>query len=154
MAKYFDANNKQDVRLLPSWMREHADVADYAVRMTAEIVAHFTYTDFDGPAYGWELVGASWVQTEGPLEGMVKLTDNLYVSLRGYNVDPALADSFFADAFKREIAESIRWRMMNERRTATVDPDTTEGQAALEPFPSSFPRFLRPFVVEPVTYVI
>ena len=74
-------------------MRKHADVADYSVRVEASILAHFTYTDYDGPAYGWELVGASWVQTEGPLAGMVKLTDNLYISLRGYNADVALADA-------------------------------------------------------------
>ena len=152
MAKYFDANNKQDVRLLPSWMRTHADVADYAVRMTAEIVAHFTYTDFDGPAYGWELVGADWVMSEGPLTGMVKLTDNLYVALRGYNTDPALANSFFATAFKRELAEAIIHRMKSERRGGKQQEGETK--ESNEPFPTSFPRFLRPFVVEPVTYVI
>ena len=157
MATYFDAQQgSQDLRLLPSWMRTHSDVADYAVRMEGEIIAHFTYSDYDGPAYGWELVGADWVQTEGPLTGMVKLTDNLYVSLRGYNTDPSLADAYFKTAFIREIAEAIRWRMLAERRTKKMDTEPTRGQGLRvdEPFPPPFPRFLRPFVVEPVTFVI
>jgi len=92
---------------------------------------------------------------------MVKLTDNLYIALRGYNTDPSLADAYFSAAFVREIGSAIVWRMQADRigLVSGKDADAGVGMAAVrnrldQPFPPNFPRFLRPFVVEPVTFVI
>lgn len=164
MAPYFEAQQgSEDLNLLPTWLRDSKQLPSLTVRLEAEIVAHFTMSDYDAPAYGWVLVGAHWVMTDGPLAGMVKLQDNLYVALRGYAVDAddvLAADSFFKTAMKREIVDAVLWRIQAEKKDPGVseESDGTTSRKyrdhAQEPFPPSFPRFLRPFVVEEPSYTI
>lgn len=159
MAGYFDPESGSvDRKMLPNWTAGR-DLADLAIRVEAEIVAHFTIDTFNGPAYAFRQTDQGQVLDSGPLAGLVKLADNLYVQLRGYSETVASAEARFAAAFRREIAEVMVWRLgMAERRPGTKsesDGDTTRTYAdnADDPFPSAFPRHLGPFIVGEEIYV-
>lgn len=157
---YFDPESgSEDRRMLPDWTSGR-DMADLALQIEAEIVSYFTIDTFNGPSYAFRQTAQGWILDAGPLAGLVKLADNLYVRLRGYSETVASGEARFTTAFKREIAEVMTWRAgQAERRPGTVsesDGDTTRSYAshADDPFPPAFPRHLKPFIVGEESYAI
>lgn len=158
---YFDAQEgSTDLAMLPTWLRESEELAGLAIVVENDILAAFTTSDFNGPAYAWRQTAQGFVLDGGPLAGMVKIADNLYVALRGYAVDPSNAEAFFKAAFKKEIAAVLRWRLPQQRRdpgvTAASDGDKslTFRDDVDEPFPPQFPLHLRPFVVSETVWTL
>lgn len=157
---YFDASaGSKDLRKLPDWAAG-GDLADLALTVEAAIVAHYTIDTYDGPAYAFRETEQGWVLDGGPLAGMVKLDDNLYVTLRGYSETPATAEARFKAAFINEIAAVLTWRVAQSQRrpgvTSASDGDKSQSFAenADSLFPPGFPQFLGPFDVQGELYAI
>lgn len=156
MSGYFDASQaSDDLKLLPTHLRRDENLETLAAQVEAEIVAHYTTSTFDAPAYAWQAVDG-WdgaVLVDGPGAGAVKLTDYLYVRLRGYAPDGTLAEAYFKEAMRREMADVLRWRLTQAKRNPAIasesdgDKSVTYVEDAAETFPASFPLYLRPFVV-------
>lgn len=158
-ATYFDASgSSDDLSLLPKRFRADQDLPELADVVTADIVAQFSLSTYDGPAYAWQATNQGVVLAEGPLAGLVKLDDYLYVALRGYAEDPTAADPRFREAMRREIADVLLWRIQQSKRGLGLESEgdgetsKTYRDTADHPFPPHFPRHLRPFIVEPVTW--
>lgn len=153
---YFDTRQaSDDLKLLPSHLRRDENLETLVDVVTADIVARYTLSSFEAPAYTW--VDAGWdggyTLDGGELSGLVKLTDYLYVRLRGYAPDAANAEPYFRDAMRREVAQVLRWRLGQIKRDPAVESESdgetskSYGEGHGEPFPPAFPMYLRPFVL-------
>lgn len=156
MPGYFDAaQSSNDLLLLPSHLRRDENLVTLADVVEADIVARYTLSTYEGPAYwnqqgewGWTLAGA------GEMDGLVKLSDYLYVRLRGYAPAADDAEAYFREAMRREIGAVLRWRLGQAKRDPAVTSDSTGDKSvsyredASEPFPPSFPHYLSPFVLQ------
>jgi hypothetical protein len=161
-ARFFATDGAaDDLRLLPEHLRGHTGLAELAEVVEAEILAHFTHTQWQAGSYAF---ARDWPQddtiAEGPLAGAYALGDGRYVALRGYHATPALAASALRDALRLEIASVLRWRLPAERRTPGVTSDSdgeravsySEAAASQQPFPATFPLHLRAFAIDPVAW--
>lgn len=155
MPGYWDAQQgSTDLQLLPSHLRADENLATLSEVVEADIVARYTVSTADAPAYAWTATPWGWTLDTGPAAGMVKLADNLYIRLRGYAPDAADAEAYFAAAMRREIAHVLRWRLGQAKRDPSITQESTDDRSktyrddAAEPFPATFPLYLRPFVVD------
>jgi len=153
---YFDASQaSQDLKLLPSHLRRDESLETLAEVVEADIVTFFTMSTFEAPAYAW--VDANWdggyTLDGGDLTGLVKLSDYLYVRLRGYAPDADNAEAFFKEAMRREVGSVLRWRITQAKRNPAIasesdgDKSTTYIESQGDLFPASFPFYLRPYVL-------
>jgi hypothetical protein len=152
---YFDpSSSSEDVKLLPTWLRADAELPTLAAKITAAIVARFTFSTYDAPIYAWTRTAQGMVLDAGPLAGCYKVTANLYVGLRGYTPDAATAEAAFLDAMRREVANVLEWALPMAKREPNVKSESsgqgeksvTYGERVDELFPPTFPLYLAPFV--------
>ena len=162
-APYFNHEEQEHVKLLPKALRTHGDLETVAARVEAEVIARYRYTTFGGPRYACQQTTCGWVVTDPFLEGAVQIDDYVYVCLRGFATDAALANALLADALRREIAEVIRWRLARDAKDPGITSDAGGGDTwkpkqyrddAEDRFPPAFGALLRTFDVRPTSYTL
>ena len=153
VGEYFDpSGSSDDLKLLPARFRDKAELAELADVVTNDIVNRFTHSTYRDGDF---IVDANNVVISEALPGAVKVADFTYITLRGYAEDPVQADARFRDAFRREIAAVLIWRLAQLEREPGVeshgDQQVTKGmrENADDTFPAAFPRYLGPYIVEP-----
>lgn len=151
---YFNAEAPADLALLPTRIRADEELADLVRVVQADILARYTVGAFEAPLYTRpEAGGLARPGEYGVFAGAEEIADGLWVTLRGYNPDPALADASFREAFRREIGNVLRWRVRHAKRDpdlaseAKADRTLTYRDDAADLFPPTFPMHLRPFEV-------
>jgi hypothetical protein len=158
---FFDYTSPDDLKLIvPKVVRESALVADLAARVEEEVLERFTRDtyQFDNPypqrtAYTYYANSLAIGETVayGPLRGAVKIGDFRFMLLRGYNADPAQCDALLARALKKEIADTLSWRIPRANRpqgvVATQSTKELQGATfsanASELFPPTFGQLVR-----------
>lgn len=159
--KYFNAGGADnDVTLLPIRFRDAQELPDLADVVEQEIIAFYTRSTHFDPIWAHRETSWGTIIWSGPYAGAVKIADGLYVMLRGYAEDAALAELRFKDAMRREIAHVLRWRLPQGKREPGVESDsdgdrsTSFRDSADDRFPTSFPAHVGPFVVSEPVYTL
>jgi hypothetical protein len=151
MTTYFDAAGT-DKLLLPPEFRLAADLANVAAVAERDVIGQYT----DRAHYSWYTARVS--DSEGGTPELVNASLGIYVFLRGYKADSALADVDLKAALKQEVVDVIVWRLRQHNADPLVasqssgdGKSTTWRDNADRPFPNGFGRWLRLFDLrEPV----
>lgn len=113
------SGNPNDLGSLPQALRDHSDLANVALMAEADVLAHFTTDRLEWTS---ERSDPSWQEAVTLDEGTAV---ERYVLLRGYHVDPTLAPTAFAAAFRRAIATVIRWRVAQDEKKPNVTSEAS-----------------------------
>ena len=143
MTAYFVVTNATHLSYMPERFREHSDLEFIASRAEADVIAAFTA--FQHP-YGYT------ARTYNPAGTEINADTGLTVFLSEYEEDAADADTNFADAMARTIADVIAWRIRWEATNPLVSAESSDlGKSrsyrvsALSPFPPTWDSRLRPY---------
>jgi hypothetical protein len=143
-----DPTEDNDLALLPPAIRDYADMANVAASAEEDVLAEFTRDRIDDGGL------AVILDENTPVER--------FVWLKGYAPDPFDAEDAFVAAYRREIANVIRWRIARDDKKPNVDSETASSSRttrsyrsdAEERFPPDFGRALKFFIIGRVRWGI
>jgi hypothetical protein len=131
------------VTYLPERYREHSDLDNIASRVEADVISQ--YTKFQHP------LGYT-ARTYNPTATEINSDTGLSVFLSEYEVDADDADTNFADAMARTIADVIAWRIRWEAANPLLSAESSDlGKSrtyrttAISMFPPNWDSRLRPY---------
>lgn len=151
---YFNVEEKTHLEMLPSSLRDNGDLKALAAEAEALVLARFTITSDAGPEYRSDSTLEVLDRApHGVPDGAVEIADGTYVILRLYDTDPSTASAVFAKAFRREVANLIRWLAPRWKKSPNVSSESAGDGAASkdyredseELYPPGFGAYLRPF---------
>lgn len=153
MSSYFDSTDEADLAYLPERFRDTEELATIATQAEADCIR----------AYLFSPPGSLYTAREGWVSDAVLFDSdlNLYVWLRGYQIDAADPDTNvnFKQALKETIADVVTWRLRTWHRDPTIASESVErGKSktfrpeAREPFPMHWDYRLQIYDTREVTW--
>ena len=144
MTTYFTHNTEADLALLPERYRGYSDLENIAAQVEADVISR--YTDMNQP---WGYTRRSY----NPASTEINSDTGLAVFLSEYAADASAADTNFADAMRRTIAEVIAWRirwvnsnpLLEGESTSESGKSRTYRQQAFSAFPPHWDWRLKPY---------
>ena len=143
MNPFFDVTDPDDLTLLPTRLRDNADLPSAAATAEDDVIAAFTFTTRDLPAYAAYYrqgddaqtfpyvmsVPSTFPPSLSPLSvnGATRIDDFTFVGLVGFDPNPSLCDAALADGLRRAIAKVIRWRLAQWSTGANVQREWVTG---------------------------
>lgn len=143
-----DVTGDNDLALLPPELRDSPDMANVAASAETDVLERYT-------RFTAHPSGCAVVVDEGT-------SMQRYVYLRGYACDPMDAAEPFAAAFRREIANVIRWRLARANKKPNVTSESATSTRttrvyrtdAEQSFPPDFGRVLALYALGRVAVAI
>jgi len=147
---YFDAEDNEHLKLLPSELRAADELANVPAEAEADVLAKYTVRGDEGLVD--DGFGYLTTRTRTQLKDASGNGIGVYIYLDGYDETPAQAEPNFAAALRREIASVIRWRFKQRQRDPLISSassgefmsKTFRGDSE-NAFPPGFGRWLRPY---------